>query len=68
MPRNLIRELAYRACDGLEVALLWTPADNRLTVAVADARTGDSFELSTRPETALDAFHHPFAYATATAT
>jgi hypothetical protein len=63
MKRNITRELAYRAGDGLKVALLWRQADNRLTVSVADSRTGDSFELPARPENALDVFHHPFAYA-----
>jgi hypothetical protein len=57
------RELAHRESDGIEVSLLWRPLDNRLTVAVADGRTGDAFELTARPENALDAFHHPFAYA-----
>jgi hypothetical protein len=43
--------------------LLWRQADDRLTVSVADSRTGDSFELPARAENALDVFYHPFAYA-----
>jgi hypothetical protein len=32
-------------------------------VAVADAHTGDRFEIAVDRERALDAFYHPFAYA-----
>jgi len=56
-------ELAHRANDGLEVALVWSRADGHLAVIVSDLRAGDSFELAARPENALDVFHHPFAYA-----
>jgi hypothetical protein len=57
------RELAYRANDGVEVALLWHPIEDRLTVSVADERAGDQFELAVDSEDALDAFNHPYAYA-----
>ncbi len=63
MNRSTMRELAHRESDGIEVSLLWSRADNRLTIAVADGRTGDAFELTAHPENALDAFYHPFAYA-----
>jgi len=56
-------ELANRTGDGVEVALFWNGNDNRLTVAVADSRTGDAFELAAHPENALDVFYHPYAYA-----
>jgi len=56
-------ELAYRAGDGVEVSLLWSRAESRLTVVVADSRTGDGFELPAHPENALEVFHHPYAYA-----
>jgi hypothetical protein len=56
-------ELAHRANDGVEVSLVWSRADDRLTVVVCNVRTGDSFELAARSENALDVFHHPFAYA-----
>ena len=56
-------ELAFRANDGIEVALLWHKEDDRLCVAVADAATGDSFEIEVTSGHALDAFHHPYAYA-----
>jgi hypothetical protein len=56
-------ELAQRTGDSVAVSLLWSEADNRLRVAVADARTGEEFELDAHPENALDVFYHPFAYA-----
>lgn len=57
------RELAYRANDGVEVALYWGTRDNRLLLVVDDSRTGDLFELEVSADEALDAFEHPFAYA-----
>ena len=60
---TLPRELAARAGDGLSVRLLWHPDRGDVTVAVEDARIGDRFFLDVAPDRALDAFHHPFAYA-----
>src|SRR3712207_4267199 len=40
------RELAARSNDGIDVVLLWHPARDAVTVAVDDARTGESFELA----------------------
>jgi hypothetical protein len=57
------RELAARESDGIHVALLWHPGENALTVSVEDGRAGNSFQLAVAPDRALDAFHHPFAYA-----
>ena len=58
------RELAHRAADGVEVALLWYPSNDVVSVRVDDARAGESFELvlgeGDRP---LDVFQHPYAYA-----
>ena len=56
-------ELAYRSGDGIEVSLLWSRLTDRLTVLVGDLRTGESFDFSPPRNKALDAFHHPFAYA-----
>ena len=59
-----LRELHSRNTDSLHVRLLWSPTDNRTTVAVLDTRTGDSFHIDVRPdESSLDVFHHPYAYA-----
>ena len=57
------RELAARSSDGFHVRLLWTPGQNAITVFVEDARVGDCFQIAVAPDRALDAFHHPFAYA-----
>jgi hypothetical protein len=58
-------ELDYRANDGVEVWLLWTPADDRLFVLVVDTKAEDSFEVDVDAASAVDAFHHPYAYAAA---
>ena len=57
------RELASRTSDGISVLLLWHPREDSVTVSVADARSGEYFELPVERDRALDAFHHPFAYA-----
>ena len=56
-------ELDVRSNDGLEVALLWQPETNRITVSVYDSKTGDDFDIEVDPAEAKDAFHHPYAYA-----
>jgi hypothetical protein len=63
MASKRTRELDYRSTDGLEVALLWQPETNRISVKVFDAKTGDDFDLEVDPAEATDAFHHPYAYA-----
>jgi hypothetical protein len=61
---TLIRELDRRLNDGIEVRLLWRPQDDVVLVAVADARTGESFAIEVRDgEKPLDVFQHPYAYA-----
>ena len=57
------RELAARESNGIHVLLLWHPAENSLTVEVEDDCLGDRFQLSVAPDSALDAFYHPYAYA-----
>lgn len=57
------RELAARESDGIHVLLLWHPRSDEVTVSVDDTRTGQYFELPVQRDRALDAFHHPFAYA-----
>jgi hypothetical protein len=61
---NSIVELAARTAAGLEVALLWDERERRLTIVVADWRTGESFAIAAADgREALDAFYHPYAYA-----
>lgn len=57
------RELDYREGDGLEVSLVWYPAEDGIAVKVLDTRTGERFEIPVDPASARDAFEHPFAYA-----
>jgi hypothetical protein len=60
-----IRELDRRKSDGIEVTLAWNPSTNKVLVSVIDERDGDSFQVEVRAEDAMDAFHHPYAYAAA---
>jgi hypothetical protein len=60
-------ELDQRVNDGIDVRMLWSPDDDRVFVAVSDARTGNAFALEVADRSqALDVFHHPYAYAGAT--
>ena len=58
------RELDRRLSDGIDVRLLWHPADGHVSVAVHDSKTGETFELAVGSgERPRDVFHHPYAYA-----
>ena len=56
------KELAYRSSNGIDVFLLWNPANDTLAVLVIDDNA-DSFELDVTASEALDVFDHPYAYA-----
>jgi hypothetical protein len=58
-----VRELDFRESAGLQVTLLWQAVGDRIWVRVRDARSKDAFAFDVAPADALDAFHHPFAYA-----
>jgi hypothetical protein len=62
-PTDMARELDYRESDGLQVALVWYPAEDAIAVKVLDTRTGERFEIPVERTSARDAFEHPFAYA-----
>jgi hypothetical protein len=57
------RELDARTAEGIDVHLLWHPATDTVSVAVFDSTNEEAFELVVDSAEALDAFHHPFAYA-----
>ena len=57
------RELDSRSNDGVEVTLLWQTGTDELVVEVVDTKLGDAFRLAVDAADALDAFHHPYAYA-----
>lgn len=58
-----LRELDYRTGDGIGVWLLWNPETNRVSIAIEDARRGESLTFDVDPGEALRAFHHPYMYA-----
>jgi hypothetical protein len=57
------RELAHRRHGGIDVALLWQPEDDTVSVLVEDEQTGEAFEIEVPREKALEAFEHPYAFA-----
>jgi hypothetical protein len=63
MSDDTIRELDFRRSNSTAVRLLWRKSDNQVRVAVRDLESDAIFELVVRPEHALDAFNHPYAYA-----
>ena len=56
------RELAQRLSGTDEVQLFWHPDSKRVEVSVRDVDTGAGFHLEVAPGSAMDAFHHPYAY------
>jgi len=65
MTHSSLKELAYREQDGLEVALLWDPRSNDVCVDVSDQRDDSFLRIPVAGLFALEAFHHPYAYARA---
>ena len=57
------RELAHRTGDGIEITLFWNRASRLVTIAVLDTRSDEALEFEVGGAVALDAFHHPYAYA-----
>jgi hypothetical protein len=57
------RELAQRLSSGDEILLLRYPACERLELSIRDLATGAGFQLEVASGDAIDAFHHPYAYA-----
>jgi hypothetical protein len=56
------RELAQRETSHIQVSLLWHPSNNLLTLRLVEVGTGREYAFCVRPEDALDAFNHPYAY------
>ena len=57
------RELAERASSGTQVRLLWRQGTRQVWVEVREPESDRALVIPVRPECALDAFHHPYAYA-----
>jgi hypothetical protein len=60
--RAQARELAHRRTGDVEVTLLWRQLDNMLSLRLVEVGSGVEFEFGVKPEQALDAFNHPYAY------
>ncbi|HJR93908.1 MAG TPA: hypothetical protein VJ807_00620 [Gaiellaceae bacterium] len=58
-----VRELAERSASGTRVRLLWRQGTRQLWVEVREPGTDHTLAILAPPERALDAFHHPYAYA-----
>jgi hypothetical protein len=62
--RTVMRELNSRVNDDIRVRLIWCERDDQTFVVVTDHRGGEVFSLQVgEGESALDVFHHPYAYA-----
>src|SRR5215203_2974908 len=61
--RATVRELAQRRSGTDEILLLWRPEIDRVELFVRDVATGAGFLMEVDPGRAMDAFHHPYAYA-----
>jgi len=59
--RKLFGGLAFLV--GGNIRMLWNPADDSVTVTVADVRTEELFVIPVVSDQALEAFQHPFRYA-----
>lgn len=57
-------ELAKRAADGMEIALLWDRSRGQVKVAVSDERVCHYLDLDVARADVLRAFNGPFANAT----
>jgi hypothetical protein len=57
------RELAQRLSGTDEVLLLWHAEIDRVELSVRDRETGAGVRIEILPAAALDAFYHPYAYA-----
>ena len=60
---NVSRELAHRHQDGLDVTLLWDAQSNEVSIELLDERQETAITFGVDAKCALDAFHHPYAYA-----
>jgi hypothetical protein len=58
-----VRELARRESVGIEVTLLWRQGTRKLWLKVWETTLDVTLVIPVKPERALDAFHHPYAYA-----
>jgi hypothetical protein len=58
-----VYELDRRSSVHFDVILLWNRAEDSVSIDVTDWLAQTHFRVEVPRERALDAFHHPFAYA-----
>ena len=63
--REHIRELDERRSNGTLVRLFWLQGTRELWVEICEAEFDVTTVIPADPEHALEAFHHPYAYAAA---
>jgi hypothetical protein len=56
-------ELDRRRSGRLEISLMWHPVTDTVSVLLRDLDTGAAFPIPVARDRALEAFHHPYAYA-----
>src|SRR6266516_3136370 len=61
--RKHIRELAERTSNGTLVRLFWLQGTRELWVELCEPGFDVPTVIPAEPERALEAFHHPYAYA-----
>ena len=61
--RTRTRELAERTSDGTVVRLYWRQGTRELWVEICETELDVTIVIPAEPDRALDAFHHPYAYA-----
>ena len=59
---HLSVELAHRVSGGIDVTLYWSPRDDSTTIEIVQAELDEVLTFGVAPESALDAFYHPFAH------
>jgi hypothetical protein len=63
--REPIRELAERTSSGTLMRLFWLQGTSELWVEVYEPEFDLTIVIPAKPESALETFNHPYAYATA---
>ena len=63
--RESIRELAERTSNGTLMRLLWLEGTRELWVEIREPELDVTVVIPAEPERALEAFHHPYAFARA---
>jgi hypothetical protein len=61
-PEHDVRQLAQRSSANHSVVLLWNRRLHEVWISVCDRVSGEQLSAAVRPDRALDAFEHPFAY------